>query len=226
MIGARVRKIGLWALMGVVLSACSDLPMTCNTHELLQPEDYRVALVDSLYTKRHITNDDGANSPTWFLIHAYRPAYVLDGICYVEREISYAKPQRPLIRRADGESIPLHYVDMKEQFPVDASIPVERWLQPVETATYPKRAGVEYRCIPQREFAYKQARELGEVSTADLNELAALLIDDRNTYTMLRRMAQTPFFIVDALSDVALLLTVPIWHPLRAWYNEHQIKAE
>ena len=223
----RLRTKGMMLLLACGLSACNSLPVTCNTRDWLAPEDYRVAMVDGLYPKRHITNEfEDSYAPTFWLIHEFRPAYVLDGVCYVEREISYATPQRPVIRYTDDTDVPLHIQEMRQQFPVDASIPVESWLQPIATARYPKRDDVAYRCIPQNEFDYKRARALGDVPTEDLNVLAALPIQDRNTYTVAHRVAQVPFWVVDAVVDVALLATAPVWCPLRSWYYRYKAESE
>ena len=223
----RLRTKGMMLLLACGLSACSSLPVTCNTRDWLAPEDYRVAMVDGLYPKRYITNDfEDSYAPTFWLIHEFRPAYVLDGVCYVEREISYATPQRPVIRYTDDTDVPLHIEEMWKQFPVDDSIPTERWLQPIATARYPQRDGVVYRSIPQNEFDYKRARALGEVRTEHLNVLAALPIQDRNTYTVAHRVAQVPFFVVDAVADVAMLVTAPVWMPLRLWYMNHKAETE
>ena len=218
---------GMVILLACGLSACSSLPVTCNTRDWLAPDDYLVAMVDGLYPKRYITNSfEDSYAPTLWLIHEFRPSYVLDGVCYVEREISYATPRRPVIRYADGAGVPLHISEMWQQFPVDASIPAERWLQPIATSRYPKRAGVAYRCIPQKEFAYKSARALGEVPTEGLMVLAELPIQDRNTYTFAHRVAQAPLWVVDAVADVAMLVTAPVWSPLRSWYLNHKAERE
>ena len=83
-----------------------------------------------------------------------------------------------------------------------------------------------YRCIPQKEFAYKSARALGEVPTEGLMVLAELPIQDRNTYTFAHRVAQAPLWVVDAVADVAMLVTAPVWSPLRSWYLNHKAERE
>ncbi len=162
-----------------LLSSCGCPYFSCNTAEIFDPPDKRVALVNSTLPKRE------ANT--------YTPTAVwkLDGRTYHEVTVQYARPHRPFLRQSESgfESMYARRMtaeETKNSFTIDPAIPARRYL--ISSG----------KPIPADEFDFRRATRCKEVpENVHCFGLHHTFDDIPGTQSIWRDIAQTPLQIVD-----------------------------
>ncbi len=190
-----------------LLSSCGIPYFSCNTAELLDPPDKRVALINGTFPKR---------AQNFFTPTAY---WTLDGRTYTEVTVQYARPNRPILRQSDEgfEALyarPLTAEEMQEDFTIDPAIPARRYL--LTTGSEP---------IPAEEFDFRRA------TRSQTPPQARSCILERHTFSDIpgtpstwRSIAQAPLQVLDMgvsltlntawiASGFVLLPVSAIFHP-------------
>jgi hypothetical protein len=191
-----------------LLSSCGCPYFSCNTAEIFDPPDKRVALVNGAFPKR--------------FANTYTPTAVwkLDGHTYHEVTVQYARPHRPFLRQSERgfESMYARRMtaeETKNSFTIDPAIPARRYLL---------TRGCEP--IPAEEFDFRRAKRWKETP----QNIYCLLVknefpDIPGTPSTWRSIAQAPLQIVDMgvsltlntawiASGFVLLPLSAIFHPL------------
>jgi hypothetical protein len=191
-----------------LLSSCGIPYFCCNTAELFDPPDKRVALINGTFPKRA----QNTYTPT--------AIWTLDGRTYEEVTVQYARPNRPFLRQSESgfESLyarPMTAEEMQEDFTIDPAIPARRYLISSDKAP-----------IPAEEFDFRRAKRWKETP----QNIYCLLVknefpDIPGTPRTWRSIAQAPLQIVDMgvsltlntawiASGFVLLPVSAIFHPL------------
>lgn len=163
-----------------LLSSCGMPYFSCNTAELLDPPDKRVALINGTFPKRA----QNTYTPT--------AIWTLDGRTYEEVTVQYARPNRPFLRQSESgfENLyarPMTAEEMQEDFTIDPAIPARRYLISSDKAP-----------IPAEEFDFRRAKRWKETP----QNLHCLLVknefpDIPGTPSTWRSIAQAPLQILD-----------------------------
>lgn len=163
-----------------LLSSCGMPYFCCNTAELFDPPDKRVALINGTFPKRA----QNTYTPT-----AY---WTLDGRTYEEVTVQYARPNRPFLRQSESGfeylyARPMTAEEMQEDFTIDPAIPARRYLISSDKAP-----------IPAEEFDFRRAKRWKETP----QNLHCFLVknefpDIPGTPSTWRSIAQAPLQIVD-----------------------------
>lgn len=162
-----------------LLSSCGCPYFSCNTAEIFDPPDKRVALINGTLPKR--------------FANTYTPTAVwkLDGHTYHEVTVQYARPHRPFLRQSESgfESMYARRMtaeETKNSFTIDPAIPARRYLI---SSRKP---------IPAEEFDFRRATRSKEVPENVICLGLEHTFDDiAGTQNAWRNIAQTPLQIVD-----------------------------
>lgn len=166
-----------------LLSSCGCPYFSCNTAEIFDPPDKRVALVNGAFPKR--------------FANTYTPTAVwkLDGHTYHEVTVQYARPHRPFLRQSESgfESMYARRMtaeETKDSFTIDPAIPARRYLIAI--------GDVSAKPIPAEKFDFRRATRSKEVpENVNCFILPHAFDDIPGTQSTWRDIAQTPLQIVD-----------------------------
>ena len=163
-----------------LLSSCGMPYFSCNTAELFDPPDKRVALINGTFPKR--AQNTYTTTAVW----------TLDGRTYEEVTVQYARPNRPFLRQSESgfENLyarPMTAEEMQEDFTIDPAIPARRYLISSDKAP-----------IPAEEFDFRRAKRS---KTAPQSRPCFFVKNEfpdiPGTPSTWRSIAQAPLQIVD-----------------------------
>ncbi len=163
-----------------LLSSCGCPYFSCNTAEIFDSPDKRVALVNGTFPKR------------WKNTYTPNAIWTLDGRRYVDVTVQYARPHRPILRQSERgfEAMYARHMtaeETKNSFTIDPAIPARRYL----IATNPTP-------IPAEEFDFDRATRNKEVpGNVPCVALRHTFDDIPGTPSIWRSIAKAPLQIVD-----------------------------